>query len=158
MAWTTPVTDWESSDYFNVADFDSIEDNALHVNGLFVSELGYSISSAAVTGPTTSTIGDEDALYQLNTLLENIERMRSWTALYLSEYLAGTLPMINTNWEIGNDVPSPNYNSANSWENTLLIMYNILNTWTPPTLSGDLELGGGGSLELGGGGNLELGA
>lgn len=157
MAWTTPVTDWTATDYFNVADWERIHDNALHVNGLITSVLGYSISIVTISDPTTTTIIDTTWLYNLNTLIANINRMRAWLSQYYSDYLSDISDLLKEDWQAGLGVQSPNYATVNGWENTLLIMYNMLDTWSAQTISGNLDLGGGGSLELGGGGYLELG-
>lgn len=164
MSYTTPVTDRIMSDVttptskglFNVADWTRIYGNASHVNGLFTSEIGYTISFDTIATPTITTIPTVAAL---NILMGNINRMSAWAALYLADYLtADDLHTLKSDWAAGLSAVAPDYRDVNLWEQVIDTMYVLLNSWTPPTLSGNLDLGGGGSLELGGGGYLELGA
>lgn len=160
MAYTSPVTDRDQADidalnskaYFNVADWTRIYDNAEHVNGLFTSVLGYPISFVTLDTPTTATIPTVTAF---NTLMENINRMSAWAAEYAAAPIVGTL---KGDWQAGAGMQSPNYADVNTWESIIDVLYVLLSSWTPPAISGNLDLGGGGSLELGGGGYLELGA
>lgn len=163
MSYTTPVYDRTQSDiaaqnskaFLNYTDWIRIYDNAEWVNGLFTSEIGYSLQFDELTDPTTASI---PAKTFLNTLLENIERMRYWSNAYLSDYINDPLFVeIKDDWDEGHAVASPNFTHVNSWEKVIDIMFNVLNTWTPPVISGNLELlGSAGDFELIAGGGLEL--
>ena len=165
MPYTTPVTDRDQDDidaqnskaYFNVADWERIHDNAQHVNGLFSSALGVSLSFIVLDDPIAATYFH--SVGQFNLLFENIERMRAWARNYLADYLSTSLAnALKTDWQAGAGVPVPNFENINEYESVIDVMYVTLNAWSAPSLSGNLDLGGGGSLELGGGGFLELGA
>ena len=164
MAYTTPVYDRSQSDilaqnskaYLNVADWTRIYNNAVFVSGLFTSEIGYTPTFNTQSLPTTVTVFTKS---QLNLVLANIERMRLWGYNYLGSYIFpdALFVEIKDDWDEGHQVSAPNFSHVNSWEYVLDVLYNILNSWTPPTISGDLELfGGGGYVELIGGGNFEL--
>ena len=158
MAWSSPVTDWAATDYFNVADWERIHDNAAYINAQITSVLGYTISTVTISDPTTSTVINATWLYNLNTLITNINRMRSWLVQYYRAYLGSDLSdQLKDDYVAGVAAVTPNYATVNQWENFLLVMYNMLDAWTPPTLSGAISLGGGGNLEFGGGGNIEFG-
>jgi len=163
MPYTTPITDRILSDvttptskgYFNVADWTRIYDNAEIVNGLLETEIGVALSFATISYPTVETVANSTFLYNHNMLLENIERIRSWCATYLSTYLPDLLSYsIKCNWDVNE--PSFNFNHVNQWENTIALIYNVLSSWTPPSVSGNLDLADGGSLQLADDNYLEL--
>lgn len=163
MPYTTPVYDRTQADinagnakaFLNVADWTRIYDNVGIVNGLFTSEIGYTLAFTTISTPTTATVPKKTDW--LNALTANIEQMRAWADTYLSAYISDPLFVeIKDDWGDGHAATAPNYTHVNSWEYVLDVLYDLLSTWTPPALSGNLDLFAGGSLELFGGGNLEL--
>lgn len=67
--------------------------------------------------------------------------MRSWADTYLSAYITDPLFVeIKDDWGDGHQATAPNYTHVNSWEYVLDVLYNLLSTWTPPVISGDLLL------------------
>lgn len=161
MPYTTPVFDRTQADitaqnakaFLNVADFIRIYDNAEIVNGLFTSEIGYTIQFDALTNPTTASIPTKT---YLNTLLANIERMRFWAATYLSDYISDPLFVeIKDDWGEGYSESAPNFTHINSWEKVLDVMYNIVSDWTVPTIAGNWQWEDGTDWELETGGNWE---
>ena len=164
MTYTTPVYDRTQADitaqnskaYLNVADWIRIYDNAEWVNDLFLSAIGIDINFDTQADPTTSTVPDKTDW--LNLLTGNIEVMRLWAYHYLGSYIFpdSLFVEIKDDWLDGYENNAPNFSHANSWEYVLDVLYNILNTWTPPTVTGNIEFVSGGDIELVGGGNLEF--
>lgn len=146
MPYTTPIFDRAQSDinagnakaFLNVADWVRIYSNAILVNDLFDTEIGYYILWNTTDIPTTSSIPSKTSV---NVLTGNIERMRLWAAIYLSAYITDPLFVeIKDDWESGHMAAAPNFTHVNSWEKVLDVLYNLLSTWTPPVISGDLLL------------------
>lgn len=158
MPWTTPVYDRDNTDYFNVADWTRIYNNASYVNGLFTSALGYDIFFLTITAPTITTIGGQSFLDNFNNLARDIEYMRYWAHHFLARYMADPLnDEIKQDWQIGVSAAAPDYSTINLWEYSLYIIYTVLNSWADPTLSQYISFGQGGTIQFGSGGFIEFG-
>jgi hypothetical protein len=72
-SWTTPVTDWTSSDYYNYGDVNRVEGNTEYVKDLLISA-GYSPSLASIvkTWANTSILFYDD----LNRIENNIKALK----------------------------------------------------------------------------------
>lgn len=69
MAWITPITDWEATDYYNHSDLSRVESNTSFLNDLFVLN-GY--SPATTTFVTSRTNAYIDYYDSLNRIEANI--------------------------------------------------------------------------------------
>lgn len=163
MAWSTPITNRSQADinaqnskaFLNVADWNRIYDNSVVVQGLFTSEIGYTFDFDTQSAQTTADVPTRTLL---NQMLANIERMRFWSATYLGDYIFpdSLFVEIKDDWLDGHTNTAPNFTHVNSWEYVLLVMYNILSSWTDPISSGNFELFSGNDFELFDTSNLEL--
>ena len=162
MAYTTPITDRGLADitaqnskaFFNVADWTRVYGNSLEVNTLLATNI-YTLSFDTLTTPTTANI---PTVSEINTMLSNIERMRLWASIYLSDYITDPLFVeIKDDWLAGQSNTAPNYINVNSWEKVLDLLNDYLDPFTPPTLSGNLlSLTTGGDFEMINGSPFEL--
>lgn len=127
MAYVTPVLDRQLSDitgrtakaFINVADWERIYGNAQEVNALVVSTFGKAVAFDTLTAPTIDTI---PTVAEFNVLLANIERIRLNSNL---PAITG-LVEIKYDWIAGSNEDSPDYLTANSWEQVLDIVYNAV--------------------------------
>jgi len=113
MAWVTPKTDWVSSDYYNFADLNRVENNANEIAALI----------ATFTNPITldsvNTSRDNTSI-EFYDSLNRIENNILAFAIYLP--LVWVTP--KTNWA---SLSNFDYSDANRLEGNLLALYNMIN-------------------------------
>ena len=127
MAWVTPVTDRTAADiaarnakaFLNVADWERVDGNTTEVQALILSLLGTTVTLVDLTPPT---ITDFPGVDDINTLIENIDRLRE--AAHLPEE-TGLVPL-DYDYLAGTAATAPDYTDVNEWENALLLMYTLL--------------------------------
>lgn len=118
----TDVTNKTAKAYFNIADWIRVYNNAEMTNYLIGWLLEQSITFDTVAVPTISTI---PTAASLNTLLENIERIRVTAGLPI---ITG-LTELKTDWASGSSAESPDYLDANTWELVMdLLIKNVVKT------------------------------
>jgi hypothetical protein len=137
MPYVTAITDRAQTDidthtskaYFNVADWDRIEDNSVFVKDELVTQYGPIVAFTGTTSaPAITTIPDVSLF---NQLLGNIEYLRQ-AALSVLPMLASEtgFTAIKFDWEAGADKQSPNYLHVNQWEKVIDIVHARLATYT----------------------------
>ena len=115
MAWTTPKTDWNATDYYNYGDLNRVEANTQHINDLLES-IGY---TPAITGIDTSRDNTDITFYDdLNRIETNINNLST------SSYEPLTWENPVTDWQ---SLDNFDYNDANRLEGNLLGLYTMVN-------------------------------
>jgi hypothetical protein len=106
-----------SKGYFNIADWERIDNNARAAKALVDFLLSISVSYGSTITPEITTI---PTVANLNTLLTNIENLRLAVDAY---EIAGVVPIKN-DWQAGPGQPAPDYEDANNWERNIDLIYN----------------------------------
>lgn len=130
MAWITPKTNWISTDYFNIGDYNRIKSNLIWLQGM-INQVYPDISIAEMGSDKTYS----DYIYadEFNLFETNLAAMKNWIA-----------PMgIGNGFLYSENAPTPDYNELNRIENAILTMYNNLSGQIlgRPTLSFTLNGG-----------------
>lgn len=114
MAWQTPKTNWEKTDYFNIGDYSRIKGNLEYLRDLAIQAYKeFYIEEMAAD----KTYGDYIYADEFNLIEQNLETIRSSTYLF----------------EIGKqktyypNQPTPDYTELNRIESACLLIYNNLN-------------------------------
>lgn len=130
MSYTTPIFDRTAADliarnskaFFNVADWDRIEDNVIAVRDELIFDFGISIVLTGTTSaPAITSIPDVD---DFNRLLENLEQVRQ-----AAESVLPTLTITNGFYEVAHDwvagvaQNAPDYIDVNHWEEVISIIH-----------------------------------
>ena len=110
MAWITPKTDWNSTDYFNADDYNRISNNLSHLKNEFKDYFG----DIPLENMPTQTIGKDTRVSEFSALPHNLYRLNNGSF---------KLTFINDNTYYGNTV-APNYEEWNKIEEYSLFMYN----------------------------------
>lgn len=76
--WTTPKTDWVSSDYFNVADYNRIKENVLYLTEL-ANELFSGFSPSSVVPTADKTVSDWYFATEFNGFEQRVRELYSFT-------------------------------------------------------------------------------
>lgn len=126
MRYSTAITDRKYSDiyyktnkgYFNVSDWLRIYENARNTNVLLNALTGDGIVFSFVAEPLRT---DFASVTKLNTLLNNIDLMRSDSVNYLSDVIL--IASIKHDWLAGWDKDAPKYTDVNTWEKVIETMY-----------------------------------
>ena len=113
MAWITPKTNWVSSDYFNIGDYNRIKNNLVWLQGM-VNQVYPSMSISAMGNDKTYS----DYIYadEFNLFETNLDAIKSWIV----------------SLGIGNGIlysenaPTPDYNELNRIESAMLKIYDNL--------------------------------
>lgn len=113
MAWITPKTNWVSSDYFNIGDYNRIKNNLVWLQGM-VNQVYPSMSISAMGNDKTHS----DYIYadEFNLFETNLDAIKSWIV----------------SLGIGNGIlysenaPTPDYNELNRIESAMLKIYDNL--------------------------------
>lgn len=113
MAWTTPKTNWASTDYFNIGDYNRIKNNLVWLQGM-VNQVYPSMSISAMGNDKTYS----DYIYadEFNLFETNLDAIKSWIV----------------SLGIGNGIlysenaPTPDYNELNRIESAMLKIYDNL--------------------------------
>ena len=129
MAWITPKTDWTSSDYFNVEDYDRIRGNIQYV-------YEYALRLYKVFGIDVMqerTLGDAVAAELLNGVENSLDKIANNTS-NLIEYRPGKT------FEPGQ--PAWNYDDLNRIERNLLLINTMLESQEAGLKRLAFELGG----------------
>ena len=114
-SWTTPITNWNSSNYYNFGDLDRVEENTEYLKDEW-ENIGYSIGTTTFKYPrTNSTIDFYD---DLNRVENNI------LALGTGSFIPSPWITPVTDWVTGN---SFDFNDANRLEKNLNSLYDSLN-------------------------------
>jgi hypothetical protein len=144
--YITPVVDRDAADiaaqnskaYFNVADWTRIYGNARLASALAAIMLDDAIAFDEIAAPAITDFPD---VADFNTLLGNINNMVVAMAAELP-----TLTEVKDDWQAGASNPSPNYNHANQWEQTIDAIWDH---WAGdslevcPNLTGNVTVGSG---------------
>lgn len=110
--------------FFNVADWDRIEDNAIAVREVLVNQFGILVTFTGTTSaPAITSIPDVD---DFNRLLENIEQLRQAA---LSVMPALTASAVTHDWVAGVAQDAPDYTDVNHWEEVIDIINNLLDIY-----------------------------
>lgn len=137
MPYVTAITDRTAADiaaktskaYFNVADWDRIEDNSIFVKDELITYAGVVIVFTGTTSaPTTSSFPDVGTF---NRLLENIEYLRQ-AALSVIPTLAGQsgFNAVFFAWQAGARYDAPDYQDVNQWEKVIDLIHATIGTYT----------------------------
>ena len=129
MAWITPKTDWESSDYFNIEDYNRIRGNIQYV-------YEYALRLYKIFGIDVMqerALGDAVAAELLNDVENNLDKIVENT-YNLIEYRPGK------NFEPGQ--AAWNYDDLNRIERNLLLIITMLESQEAGLRRLAFELGG----------------
>lgn len=114
MPWTTPKTNWISSESYNFSDINRVESNTLEVKQVLES-FGYTVPT--LTAITNRTITSYDDTTSINRLESNLDKLRqafitpqSWQSIVT---WTQSTPFTHTH--------------ANRWEQSLLDLYTLAN-------------------------------
>ena len=113
MAWITPKTNWASSDYFNIEDYNRIKNNLEWLQEM-INQTYPSISISAMGADKTYS----DYIYadEFNLFETNLDSMKSWI-----------VPLgIESGILYSENAPTPNYTELNRIESATLKMYENL--------------------------------
>lgn len=129
MAWTDVIyyrsqndINWRNSiAFFNLSDWNRINDDTDFCHDLLSTNLGYDVSLISLTPPTITTIPTVDSI---NNLIENIERLRIAAAMPDG---MGLTTVLKYDWKAGANEAAPEYGHVNIWEGTL----GYLHQWLP---------------------------
>lgn len=125
MRWIQPITDRALSDvvsktskgYFNVSDWERIDNNSRVAKALVDFLLSTSVAYGATISPEITTI---PTVANLNTLLTNIENLRT----AVNAYTITGIVTIKKDWLSGAGQPAPDYEDVNDWERNIDLIYN----------------------------------
>lgn len=111
--WITPKTNWTSSDYFNIGDYNRIKGNLEWLNGM-INQVYPPISISPMGANKTYS----DYIYadEFNLFETNLEVMKNWIVSL----------GIGSGILYSENAPTPNYNELNRIESATLKMYNNL--------------------------------
>ncbi len=143
MKWIEPVvtdralsdvTNKTSKGYFNIADWERIDNNARVAKALVDFLLSIDVSYGATITPDITTI---PTVTNLNTLLTNIENLR----IAIDAYPITGVVAIRNDWQAGPGQAAPDYEDANDWERNIDLIYNGIGDasgysgWIPDSMS-----------------------
>ena len=114
-SWITPVTDWNSSEYYNFADANRVDNNTRYLLEYIQTNIGYVLTLDAYTTQDINSI-PTNAL--INLLEHNINSIRN--AIGSDPLLWATL---NESWSGGS---SFSFTNANNLENDLVALKTTL--------------------------------
>lgn len=122
MAWSTPKTNWVSTDYFNIADYNRMKNNIAYLNGYATKVQGSTVTLPSTIPSRTAS----SMLYasDMNALTTDITYINS---LYAKE----TIGSFRTYEAVGK---SMTYTELNQLEKAMLIIYNKYRKVTDFTL------------------------
>lgn len=137
MPYVTAITDRTAADiaaktskaYFNVADWDRIEDNSIFVKDELITYAGVVLVFTGTTSaPTTSSFPDVNTF---NQLLENIEYLRQ-AALSVIPNLAGEsgFSAVFHDWVEGVQEVAPDYQDVNQWEKVMDLIHSRIGSYS----------------------------
>ena len=118
MAWTTPKTDWQGSDYFTASDWDRISNNIKYI--------------ADALGISYTTLG----------LVNKVSPLRaSYCNSYVTDMLETLYAALNASWNRGYVAPRVDYGSAWNSRDLNIIEDMLLNmkAQLDGTLNNDVE-------------------
>lgn len=129
MPYVTAVFDRTATDiatrtskaFFNIADWDRIEDNAIEVRAQLIANYGIMIVfTGTASAPAITSIPDVD---DFNRLLENIEQLRqaAESVLPVLSSVSG-FSAVTHDWVAGPWEDSPDYTDVNHWEEVMDII------------------------------------
>lgn len=129
MPYTTPVTDRTQSDVinktskglFNVADWTRIYGNEQYIYSL-LGTIGLFPAFTSIATPTITTI---PSVTDLDNLIYNIELMR--LALVNVGINISGLSALDYGWVAGIQEDAPDYTDANTWEQSIDLIYSFFN-------------------------------
>lgn len=113
MAWITPKTNWISTDYFNIGDYNRIKGNLIWLQGM-INQVYPDISIAEMGSDKTYS----DYIYadEFNLFETNLATMKNWIA-----------PMgIGNGILYSENAPTPDYSELNRIESAMLKIYDNL--------------------------------
>lgn len=111
--WITPKTNWTSSDYFNIGDYNRIKNNLVWLQGM-INQV-YSPVSISPMG-NDKTYSSYIYADEFNLFETNLELMKDWI-----------VPLgISGGILYSENAPTPNYMELNRIESATLKMYNNL--------------------------------
>lgn len=115
MAWIEPKTDWVSSDYFNIEDYNRIVGNIKHLINL-----AYELYEYYEPVMMTDTKDYTSMIYatDLNAIEENIER--------LVEKTYGDIVNVGETIFYAHTGPTPLWSEFNRIESACLLLYNTM--------------------------------
>lgn len=137
MAYITAIFDRDAADivtrtskaFFNITDWNRIEDNAFWVRDELSDSFGVVVIFGGVASdPTISFIPDVD---NFNRLLEDIEQLR--------QVAESVMPALTTtsgfsavayDWVAGVSQNAPDYADVNHWEEVIDIIHNLITTYS----------------------------
>lgn len=120
MAWIVPKTDWKSSDYFLLSDWQRIISNAEYLYNLVNAQFSFRDCTLA----NTAALPYYDIINNLERNLEDL-----WDALVTGTYISRPIWYARTSSQW---TRNPNYSDFNSWESIELSVFTIYNTVTNP--------------------------
>lgn len=130
MPYVTAVTDRTQTDidtrtskaFFNVADWDRIEDNAIFVKDELITYSGAVIIFTGIaSAPAITSIPNVD---DFNRLLENIEYLRQAAASVIPTLTdTAGFSAIAYDWEAGASKEAPDYTDVNQWERVIDLIH-----------------------------------
>lgn len=126
MAWVEPVVDRTQADivnrtakaFLNIADWQRIDGNTSEAQAVILAELGVNVMLEDLTPPTITDFPSAD---EINTLIENIERLREGAMLPVGTGIAA----LKHDYQPGPAAPAPNYEAVNAWEKNLKLLYEL---------------------------------
>lgn len=113
MAWITPKTNWVSTDYFNIGDYNRIKGNLEWLQGM-INQVYPPISISTMGADKTYS----DYIYadEFNLFETNLTLMKNWI-----------VPLgIGNGILYSENTPTPDYNELNRIESAMLKMYDNL--------------------------------
>jgi hypothetical protein len=134
MAWITPKTNWTSSDYYNFADLNRVENNINELR-IYLVSIGYLIP--AITVNTTRINTSYDLVSSINRIENNINTIR------LAFVTPGDWQSTIT-WDYTTKFTEAH---ANRWESSVFNLYTLAqNVYASFTYSGTFASGNQGGL------------
>lgn len=116
MAWTGVKTDWVSTDYFNIADYNRVVGNLEYLRGL-ASELFEEITFTAI--PSEKTVNDKILASEMTAIENNLYLLNTKT-YKLSKYEIGEKNSYKAN------AKTHNYEDMNRIEDAIIKLYNLM--------------------------------
>lgn len=120
MTWIVPKTDWKSSDYFLLSDWQRIISNAKYLYNLVNAQFSFRDCTLA----NTAALPYYDIINNLERNLEDL-----WDALVTGTYISRPIWYARTSSQW---TRNPDYSDFNSWESIELSVFTIYNTVTNP--------------------------
>lgn len=113
MAWITPKTNWASTDYFNIGDYNRIKNNLTWLQGM-VNQVYPNISISAMGNDKTYS----DYIYadEFNLFETNLNAIKNWIVSL----------GIGSGILYSENAPTPDYNELNRIESAILKIYDNL--------------------------------